>query len=179
MKKILTVAFVSLTLFACREETVFAIQAPPESRDQELWSCSRSCCRLLGQVNWEDDSTRDPEASDLGAAIIASAEAYLGVPYVWGGSTAAGFDCSGLVQQVYLENGIQIGRTTYAQELLGPHEAIDQARPGGLYFWEGESGAYHVAIALGDGTYIHAPQPGQWVSYGHVDHFRPSFVINL
>ena len=179
MKKIISVVFVALTIFFYQSQTVHAGQLPAKAVGQDFEPCPRPCCQLGDPINWENDLSRDLPTSELGAEIIASAEAYLGVPYVWGGATPSGFDCSGLVHQVYLENGLQIGRTTYAQELIGPHEAVEAARPGGLYFWEGAGGAYHVAIALGDGTYIHAPQPGQTVTYGHVDHFRPSFVINL
>lgn len=96
-----------------------------------------------------------------GEQIVATAMKYLGVPYVWGGTTPYGFDCSGLVQYVYAENGISISRTTYTQQAEATPVALSDLQPGDLVFW-GYS-AYHVGIYIGDGQYIHAPAPGQCV----------------
>ena len=93
--------------------------------------------------------------------IIATAMQYIGVPYVWGGTTPYGFDCSGLVQYVYAENGISISRTTYTQQAEATPVSFDDLQPGDLVFW-GYS-AYHVGIYIGNGQYIHAPAPGQSV----------------
>ena len=97
----------------------------------------------------------------VGDQIVATAMKYLGVPYVWGGTTPYGFDCSGLVQYVYAENGISISRTTYTQQAKATPVSFDDLQPGDLVFW-GYS-AYHVGIYIGNGQYIHAPAPGQSV----------------
>lgn len=97
----------------------------------------------------------------IGEKIVASAMKYLGVPYVWGGTTPYGFDCSGLVQYVYAENGISIPRVTYSQQAAATPVALSDLKPGDLVFW-GYS-AYHVGIYIGNGQYIHAPAPGQSV----------------
>ena len=97
----------------------------------------------------------------VGDQIVATAMKYLGVPYVWGGTTPYGFDCSGLVQYVYAENGISISRTTYTQQAEATPVSFDDLQPGDLVFW-GYS-AYHVGIYIGNGQYIHAPAPGQSV----------------
>ena len=94
-------------------------------------------------------------------AIIASAMKYLGVPYVWGGTSPSGFDCSGLVQYVFAENGISLPRTTYEQQAVVAPVSLVALQPGDLVFWGGS--AYHVGIYIGDGMYIHAPAPGQSV----------------
>lgn len=94
-------------------------------------------------------------------SIIASAMQYLGVPYVWGGTSPSGFDCSGLVQYVFAENGISLPRTTYEQQDVVAPVSLVALKPGDLVFW-GDS-AYHVGIYIGDGMYIHAPAPGQSV----------------
>lgn len=96
-----------------------------------------------------------------GEQIVATAMKYLGVPYVWGGTTPYGFDCSGLVQYVYAENGISIPRVTYSQQAVASPVALSDLQPGDLVFW-GYS-AYHVGIYIGNGQYIHAPAPGQSV----------------
>ncbi len=94
-------------------------------------------------------------------AIVASAMKYLGVPYVWGGTSPSGFDCSGLVQYVFAENGISLPRTTYEQQAVVAPVSLVALQPGDLVFWGGS--AYHVGIYIGDGMYIHAPAPGQSV----------------
>ena len=69
---------------------------------------------------------------------------YLGVPYVWGGTTPAGFDCSGLVQYVFAQNGISLPRTTYDQIAVVQQVSLVALQPGDLVFWGGAS-PYHVA----------------------------------
>ena len=101
-----------------------------------------------------------------------------GVPYVWGGNTPAGFDCSGLVQWAY---GLGPNyRTTYQQTMLGAHHYdIYNAPKGALLFFGSDSAPYHVAISLGNGTYVHAPEPGDVVKIGYSKYFKPSFFINM
>lgn len=107
------------------------------------------------------DSVVGGISNSTARAIIASAMQYLGVPYVWGGTTPAGFDCSGLVQYVFAANGISLPRTTYEQQAVVAPVSLVALQPGDLVFW-GDS-AYHVGIYIGDGQYIHAPAPGQSV----------------
>lgn len=101
-----------------------------------------------------------------------------GVPYVWGGNTPAGFDCSGLVQWAY---GLGASyRTTYQQATLGTHQRdVMNAPKGALLFFGSDSAPYHVAISLGDGTYVHAPEPGDVVKIGYSRYFKPSFFITM
>ena len=101
-----------------------------------------------------------------------------GVPYVWGGNTPAGFDCSGLVQWAY---GLGPSyRTTYQQATLGTHKHdVINAPKGSLLFFGSDNAPYHVAISLGDGTYVHAPEPGDVVKIGYSKYFTPSFYITM
>ncbi|MFR0613180.1 LysM peptidoglycan-binding domain-containing protein [Lactobacillus porci] len=124
-------------------------------------------------------SASSASTSASASAIASYAMSFVGVPYVWGGSTPAGFDCSGLVQYVYSHFGISLGRTTYAQENAGTKISVSQAQPGDLYFWGSYGSAYHVAIALGNGQYIQAPAPGQNVSVGSVSYYAPSFAVRV
>ncbi|HUZ21453.1 MAG TPA: NlpC/P60 family protein [Acidimicrobiales bacterium] len=104
-----------------------------------------------------------------GQAIVADAERYLGVPYVWGGtSPQTGFDCSGLTQHVFGDLGVTIPRTSEEQAQVGtPVASLADAQPGDLLFFEpGQNGAPtgepgHVAIYIGNGQMIAAPQTGQ------------------
>lgn len=113
------------------------------------------------------------------ANITAYALTFLGVPYVWGGTTPSGFDCSGYVQYVYNHFGINVGRTTYTQQYAGTKISVASAQAGDLYFWGSYGSAYHVAIALGGGQYVMAPAPGQVVKTGNVSFYTPSFAVRV
>ncbi|WP_278768377.1 peptidoglycan endopeptidase [Limosilactobacillus mucosae] len=107
---------------------------------------------------------------------LATAQSMIGVPYVWGGNTPSGFDCSGLVQYSY---GLSSSyRTTTQQATLGTHYYdVENAPAGALYFWGTDSAPYHVAIAEGNGNYIQAPTPGQNVQEGNIQYYRPNYYI--
>ncbi len=112
-----------------------------------------------------------PGATGGGIAVVADAARYLGVPYVWGGtSPTTGFDCSGLVQHVFSDLGVSLPRTSYEQVGSGTSVAsLAAAQPGDLLFFEpGQNGAGpgqpgHVAIYIGNNEMIAAPQTGETV----------------
>lgn len=123
-----------------------------------------------------NDRTFDPSALGAGNhAAVTIGMQYLGVPYVWGGSTPAGFDCSGLVQYVYRELGIALPRTSREQFRVGayiPPDRRDLMLPGDLVFF-GYGGdpnrVHHVGIFVGGGDYLHAPMRGQPVQVQSLD----------
>lgn len=104
-------------------------------------------------------STPTPTPAPLGnTSIVESAEAYLGVPYKWGGTTDKGFDCSGFVQKAYKDAGYSIGRTTQLQALEG--EEVEDYAPGDiLCFGRSKWNIFHTGIYIGDGKFIHASSP--------------------
>ena len=114
-----------------------------------------------------------------GNNVVSFAESLIGVPYVYGGTTPSGFDCSGFVQYVYSHFGVNLPRTTTQQENCGTQIPVSQAQPGDLYFWGPKGSTYHVAICVGNGKYIAAPEPGQSVSIGSTQYFQPSFAVRL
>ena len=114
-----------------------------------------------------------------GSAIAAYAQSFIGTPYVLGGSTPSGFDCSGLTQYVYAHFGKQIGRNTIAQESAGTHIPVSQAQVGDLLFWGTPGSTYHVAIYLGGNSFVAAPEPGQSVKIGNMAYFMPSFAVHV
>ena len=94
-----------------------------------------------------------------GADIIEYAKQFIGVPYVFGGTSPSGFDCSGLVQYVYRHFGINISRTTKTQINEGREVDINNLQLGDLVF----PSSGHVTLYVGNGHVIHAPQPGDRV----------------
>ncbi|AGK95749.1 NlpC/P60 family protein [Clostridium pasteurianum] len=101
--------------------------------------------------------------SDLGDQIVNYAKKFIGLPYVYGGSTPAGFDCSGFVQYVYANNGaynVQLPRTTYDQINAGTAVDKSNLRPGDLVFFGSESAPYHVGIYVGSDQFIESPNTG-------------------
>jgi cell wall-associated NlpC family hydrolase len=104
-----------------------------------------------------------------GADVVADAKKYLGVPYVWGGESMSGIDCSGLVQATYKDLGIDLPRVAADQSKVGtPVPSLAQAQPGDLLFY-GDP-AHHVAIYLGNNQLIESPEPGKTVHI--IDSYR-------
>jgi len=106
-----------------------------------------------------------PPTNTLWGQAVALAYRYLGVPYVWGGESPAGFDCSGLTMYVYGELGIKLGHYTGFQYYSGLHVARDQLQPGDLVFFHANSAGVpqHEGMYIGNGSFIHAPQTGDVV----------------
>jgi len=90
-------------------------------------------------------------------AIINTAKSYLGVPYVWGGTTPDGFDCSGFIQYVFDKHGITLPRVTADQYKAGTSISKSDLIPGDLIFFETyKAGPSHVGIYIGNNQFIHA-----------------------
>lgn len=102
--------------------------------------------------------------AQTGYDVVAQAESYLGVPFVFGGESYAGVDCSGLVSATYGALGIYLPHDVYSQTAYGV--PVSAPGPGDLVFSDyGYGYASHVGIATGDGYMINAPYPGTVVRY--------------
>ena len=97
-------------------------------------------------------------SSTVAQTIITNAKRYLGTPYVWGGTTPTGFDCSGYTQYVLKLSGINLPRTTTEQYKVGTYVAKSDLQPGDLVFLENtyRKGISHVGIYIGNNQMIHA-----------------------
>lgn len=96
-----------------------------------------------------------------GSAIVSYAADFLGTPYVWGGNTPAGFDCSGFTKYVFAHFGINLYRRASEQALQGIPVSRNNLQPGDLVFFGNP--VYHVGIYVGNGCFIHAPETGEAV----------------
>ena len=92
--------------------------------------------------------------------VVGIAMRYLGTPYVWGGASPGGFDCSGLVMYVYAQMGVSLPHYTGAQWNVGVPVSRSDLQPGDLVFFDGLG---HVGIYVGGGSFIHAPHTGDVV----------------
>lgn len=89
--------------------------------------------------------------------LIATAKKYIGVPYLWGGTTPSGFDCSGFLQYVFRQNGLSLLRTSKEQYTMGVYVAKNQLQKGDLVFFQtGSNGISHVGMYIGNDQFIHA-----------------------
>ncbi|MGY1715953.1 NlpC/P60 family protein [Geodermatophilus sp. SYSU D01106] len=132
------------------------------------WASAASAAGLTGTSAAAATGTAATAGSGLESRAVAAAQRYLGVPYAWGGTDpSVGLDCSGLVQRVYADLGIDLPRTSSQQATAGTAVAsLAEARPGDLVFFDNSSsrpGIDHVGIYVGNGKMIAAPQAGQVV----------------
>ncbi len=107
-------------------------------------------------------ATGTATAGVTGDTVVAAAKKYVGVPYVWGGTNpAVGMDCSGFVQRVFKDLGVELPRVVSDQMQKGtPVASLAQAKPGDLLV---SFGGEHISIYLGNGKAIDAPVPGQTI----------------
>lgn len=110
-------------------------------------------------------------ASANGSAIIEIAARYVGIPYVYGGTTPDGFDCSGFTSYVYAQLGITLSRGSADQRYDGVEVPRDQAQPGDLVWSPG-----HVGIFAGGNTMIDSPRPGKSVQFREMWQTSPIFI---
>lgn len=116
-------------------------------------------------IGFEDEVT-----SDKAKALIKEAEKYLGIPYVYGGTTPDGFDCSGFVKYVFAEMGItlkRVSRDQYAH--CGTKVERKDLQPGDLVFFGSNGVVGHVGIYTGKGQMIHSPSTGKTICYTSIE----------
>lgn len=118
-------------------------------------------------------------ATETGNAIANKALLYQGIPYVWGGETTSGFDCSGLVKYVCNKLGINVHRTSREQFAYdGVFVEKSQLIPGDLLFFQDNGVIHHVGIYIGDGKMVHAPHTGDVVKVSSInsDYYKREYA---
>lgn len=116
--------------------------------------------------------------SRQGAQVVSTGKKYIGVPYVFGGTTPKGFDCSGFIQYVFKELGYNIPRLADEQYKLGKAVKVTELQPGDLVFFSTyEPGASHCGIYVGDGNFMHASSSkGIRIDALSNEYWRPRFI---
>ena len=138
-----------------------------KSEIKHLRQQAARAAKLAAQQSWggivpppvDPNSPGHPE-------IVTIAQRYFGVPYVWGGASPGGFDCSGLTMYCYAQIGIQMSHGATDQQRQSTPVALSDVRPGDLVFFGNASYSHHVAIYAGGGSVIEAPHTGDVVRYG-------------
>jgi len=126
----------------------------------------------VGATASTPDGTVAPPSQYGGAVGIAMR--YLGVPYVWGGASPSGFDCSGFVMYVYSQLGVSLPHNAAAQYSMGTAVPRDALEPGDLVFFDGLG---HVGIYVGGGSFIHAPHTGDVVRISSLSGWYSTYYV--
>jgi cell wall-associated NlpC family hydrolase len=125
-----------------------------------------SASNVLGFSSGQSSKTNNAS----GNALIETGKKYMGVPYVWGGTTPDGFDCSGFTQYVMKQNGITIPRTAAEQFAAGTAVDKKNLQVGDLVFFTTyKPGASHVGFYMGNGQFLHASSAAQQVTTSSLD----------
>jgi len=155
---------------AAAAEAAEAAAAEASQREQAAAAASRTSSRSSARTSSRAASAPAAEAvsnvksapvSSGSSAAIDIAKRYIGTPYVFGGTSPSGFDCSGFVQYVYNQLGVSLPRTAAAQAQSGTRISASEARPGDIVSFTGSGGVYHNGLYVGDGMMIDSPRSGK------------------
>ncbi len=126
-----------------------------------------------GQANGPEDESWALTVQEKEQPVLALARRHLGLPYLWGGTSPAGLDCSGLVHLVYRELGEIVPRDGHDQQVAAEPVDLDDVEPGDLYFFAHPGRmAHHVGIVTRRGSMIHAPEVGHGIVEEPLDERR-------
>ena len=145
---------------AAAEQAAQEQEAQEQAEERQESAPSRSQERQAPSQGSSEPSAPAPAPAPSSGGVIGIAKQYIGTPYVYGGTTPSGFDCSGFTQYVFGKAGISLPRTTEAQRQMAT--PVSDPQPGDLVFFGAP--AYHMGIYVGDGMMIDSPRSGKSVS---------------
>jgi cell wall-associated NlpC family hydrolase len=159
-------------LLSSIKSEIAQIQAAEQARQAELAAQARARLATAGAtvLNASAGAVADPPATyapppSKYGGVVGIAMQYLGIPYVYGGASPAGFDCSGFIMYVFAQVGISLPHNAAAQYGYGMPVSRDQLQPGDLVFFNGLG---HAGIYVGGGSFIHSPHTGDVVKISSI-----------
>ena len=158
---------------AARAQAAAERAAAKAAADRAAAAAAAASSRASSSSSSSDSSSSSGGSSSGGgghSSAVAIAKRYLGVPYVWGGASPSGFDCSGLTMYVYAQVGVSLAHGATLQQKASTPVSLGSLRAGDLVFFGNASFSSHVGIYAGGGQMIHAPHTGAVVSYGPMGH---------
>ena len=172
-------------LLASVKDEIAEIRAEEQRRQAALAAQARAAAQAAqltaqatSQESYDEAAVIPTYDADVPAAryghVVGIALQYLGIPYVWGGSSpSTGFDCSGFTSYVYAQVGVYLPHHAASQYNMGTPVAYEQLAPGDLVFF---SGLGHVGLYIGGGQFVHAPHTGDVVRISSLDERSGSYV---
>ncbi|AVW10674.1 C40 family peptidase [Lactiplantibacillus paraplantarum] len=158
-----------------------ATSASTTSQSSSAAATSSASSSASNAATTNSSSTTTSSTSDLATGSVTGLALKLAsanIPYVWGGASLSGMDCSGLVSYVYQHAaGITLPHSTVAQEAYVTTHSVADAQPGDILFWGSRGSTYHDAIYIGNNQYVAAPTEGKNVQVQTISsYFMPSFA---
>lgn len=139
-----------------RSDLVALLEKPANNTGIAASSSNNGSSASSGSSSNSNGSSTGSSSSDRGQEIATYAQHFVGYPYVYGGSSPSGFDCSGFMQYVFAQFGYSINRTATAQLANGTYVEYNNMRPGDIIYFGYGSTASHVGMYIGNGQFVHA-----------------------
>lgn len=149
-EKFMSISYSTILPVVGEDKTFYHVQTPANG------------VKLLKKSDAKSFASYEDIPKPSAKTIVDEAKRYLGLPYLWAGTSSFGYDCSGILYAVYRNHGIMLPRDSFYQAIKGTAVAKKNLKAGDLVFFAYNSGkgkVYHVGLYIGDGKMLHAPNP--------------------